>query len=400
MNRKPAPSLDWLAECRAAFASGTLVRGVLSRPAEPDSAVSKITLRPVALRGELQFQWAERRGPKELHQNLSAAASADRLEREFPGRFRQLNLQTTEADFEFAALPSGQTRGRRRKPSRPEPPATEHNVARRYLIPEGRPCPFLHAAGIMTPDGRVRAAMAHKFRQINRFLELVDDIYRDLPAEGVLRVVDYGCGKSYLTLAIHHLLTVVHGRDVEILGIDRSSEVVAASQAIADRLGLCGLTFQSSEIGDVAASGRVDLAVALHACDTATDAALARAVGWQARVILAAPCCQHEVAQSMSAPALDLIEAHGILKERFAALATDALRAAALEAAGYRTQVLEFIEHEHTAKNLLIRGVLREQPSSTAQAAWRERFVSFKRLLGLERVALESYPPWNVRDSG
>jgi len=206
----------------------------------------------------------------------------------------------------------------------------------------------------------------------------------------VIRVVDFGCGKSYLTLAIHHLLTVVHKRQVDIQGIDRTEDVVATCRSVADRLELEGIRFEASDIGDAKANGQVHLAVALHACDTATDAALAKAVQWKANVILAAPCCQHEIAAQMQAESLELLESHGILKERFAALATDAMRAAALEAAGYRTQVIEFIDLDHTAKNLLIRAARRERVDAEAQAKWAEKLRAMEELLRIRQTAIMS----------
>jgi SAM-dependent methyltransferase len=382
----------WLSDFDSALAVGEFVRLVLSRPSEP--SVAKIPVRPVTIRGERHYQWVERVDRKEVHFNLTAAETRSRVEQEFPTRFRQLNLLTTAGDFEFRASPAGEVNVKRSRASQTSVQPALHDAKKRYLIPEGRACPFLEATGVMTADGRVRASMQHKFRQINRFLEFVNDVYPDLPPDGTLRVVDFGCGKSYLTLAIHHLLAVIHLRDVEIIGIDRSADVVATCGSIVDRLGLSGVSVRQGDISTFAHEGPVHLAVSLHACDTATDAAIARAVEWDSNVILSAPCCQHEIAAKMSSAPLELVEQHGILKERFAALATDALRAAALEAAGYRTQVMEFIDLDHTAKNLLIRAVRRAQRSAESETRWRERFEQFKSLLGVSETAIEGFPPW------
>jgi hypothetical protein len=379
-------SIDLNRELNNAFAANTLVKLVLARGADG----AKTSARPVVVKGETRLQWAERRGKQEVHANLTIEESLKRLTREFPSKFRQVNLLTTEADFESRADARGKVVSRRGKPSTKRPVDVSHDATKNYLIPEGKPCTFLEAVGVMTADGRVRAAMQHKFRQINRFLEFVNDVYSDLPAEGVIRVVDFGCGKSYLTLAIHHLLTVVHKRQVDIQGIDRTDDVVATCRSVADRLELEGIRFEAGDIGDAKVDGPVHLAVALHACDTATDAALAKAVQWKANVILAAPCCQHEIAAQMHAESLDLLESHGILKERFAALATDAMRAAALEAGGYRTQVIEFIDLDHTAKNLLIRAVRRERVDSEAQAQWAAKLRAMQELLQIQQTAIES----------
>jgi SAM-dependent methyltransferase len=227
----------------------------------------------------------------------------------------------------------------------------------------------------------VLATHASKFRQVNRFLELVDDVLPALPAGGPLRVVDFGSGKSSLTFALHHLLHAVHGREVELVGLDLKEDVVARCSALAERLGAEGLSFR---VGDIATSEdieRADLVVSLHACDTATDHALARAVRWQADVILAVPCCQHELARQIESATLAPLLRHGLLRERFAADVTDAVRAQLLELAGYDAQLVEFIELEHTPKNVLIRAVRR--PGRKTERAARD-YLELTRALGID----------------
>ena len=345
---------------------------------------SKLTARPVELSGERRFQLAERRGKQEFHLNLTADELLTRMTTEFGERFEQADLFTPDADYSARVIRKGVARLTKRKPSK-SAPALTHDRGKQYLIPEGRPCPFLAEIGVMTPAGQVKAAKQAKFRQVNRFLEFVDDVLPELPAKGVLRVIDFGCGKSYLTFALHYLLTELRGREVEIIGLDLKAEVVLDCQRIAERLGCRGLRFEVGDIEGYAASGPVDLSVSLHACDTATDAAIAQAVRWQAQVILAVPCCQHEVFSLLSDDSMPGLLRHGILKERFAALATDALRAALLETVGYRTQVVEFIDMEHTPKNLLLRSIRAERPLPEA----RERYERLKLHLGLRDFALE-----------
>jgi SAM-dependent methyltransferase len=256
-------------------------------------------------------------------------------------------------------------------------------------LPEHEPTPFLVEIGVMTPAGKVKAAKQSKFRQINRFLELVNDVIPELPADGMLRVVDFGSGKSYLTFALYHLLTRVHGRSANILGLDRRADVIADCRRIAAKLGCPGLEFRVGEIGDEPEEGTVDLAVSLHACDTATDDALTRAVAWRAAVILAVPCCQHELAPKIHMPQLDPLHHQGIFHAQLASLATDALRAQALEACGYKTQVVEFIELEHTAKNLLLRAVRRPATDGPSAGAALESYRQLKQSLGLDDVATD-----------
>lgn len=357
---------------------------VLSQPVGNAEYPTKLSARPIELSGERRYQLAERRGKQEFHHNLAAEELLSRITTALGQQFQQADLFTPEADFSARWIRDSVLRVTRRKPSKSAPPLT-HDRRKQYLIPEGRPCPFLAEIGVMTPAGQVKASKQAKFRQVNRFLEFVDDVLPELPPTGILRVIDFGCGKSYLTFALHYLLTELRGREVEIIGLDLKAEVVRDCQRIAEKLGCHGLRFEVGDIMGYAAAGPVDLSVSLHACDTATDAAIAQAVRWKAKVILAVPCCQHEVFGLLSDDSLPGLLRHGILKERFAALATDALRAALLEVVGYRTQVMEFIDLEHTPKNLLLRSVRAEHPNSES----RDLYERLKAQLGLRGFTLE-----------
>jgi SAM-dependent methyltransferase len=264
--------------------------------------------------------------------------------------------------------------------------AAGHDRRKRYLLEEGRPVPFLVELGVMTPDGAVRKSRFDKFRQVNRFLELVDDVVPALRPEGTLRIVDFGCGKSYLTFAIHHLLTELRGREVEIVGLDLKEDVIAACSAFAERSNARGLRFELGEIEGYDAGGHVDLVVSLHACDTATDAALAQAVRWDADAILAVPCCQKEAYRQLESSLLAPLLRHGLAKERFAALVTDTLRAQLLELHGYRAQLVEFVPLEHTAKNVLIRAVKGRRAGADARKAYEELRDSLGLDPALERL--------------
>ena len=381
----------------AAVAAQTLVKLVLSAPkagtksnAEPPP--TRYTVRCIQLKDELQLQWTARIGTQEKHENLSVRASLSRVEQLFPQVFREANLLTAATDFQFRSRDGVSVKATEKATQRTLPPVA-HNREKQYLIPEGHPCPFLEAIGVMTAEGRVRASMSHKFHQINRFLELVHDIVPHLPPEGPLHVVDFGSGKSYLTFALHHLLVKVQQRVVRILAIDQNADVIETCRGLCERLQLDGIEFAAQPISAVEQTEPVHLAVALHACDGATDQALAQAVRWQSDVILAVPCCQHEVAKSIQSEPLDLLLRHGILKERFAALATDALRAAALESAGYRTQILEFVDLDHTPKNLLIRAVKRREGNPGEQEIAGLQYAALKSQLGLATLATDQIRP-------
>ena len=342
---------------RELVGDGSLTGASLSRPRRSDpSRPSRVAVVPVTIGGSLRYRFTARQATRSNDENLAPEAAIERLTLLLETEFRQGLLQSTEGDWQV--LVSGkEARILRRPPSRPTA-ALAHDRVKRRLLPEGTPVPFLVELGVMTREGKVRAQRYDKFRQVNRFLELVEDVLPSLRARP-LRVVDFGSGKSYLTFALHHLFTAVHEREVEIVGLDLKAEVVDHCEALARKLGAHGLRFEVGDIAGYEALAGVDLVVSLHACDTATDDALDRAVRAEVPVILAVPCCQHELLPQLENAALGPLLRHGTLRERFAAEVTDAARAQLLGAVGYDVQVLEFIELEHTPKNVLLRAVAR-----------------------------------------
>jgi len=332
-----------------------------------------VTVRPVLVDEQLRYQFEYRQGAKATHANLLPLEAENELEALIRRDFRQALLQTPVHDYQML---NGEKLLRRPPTAAPDASLT-HDRPKRRVLAEGEPVPFLVELGVMTPDGKVRAQRYDKFRQVNRFLELVDTVLPNRP----LRIVDFGSGKSYLTFALYHLLAVQRGLDVEVVGLDLKEEVIERCKALAQTLGYERLRF---EVGDIALfeGERADVVVSLHACDTATDAALARAVEWRAEVILAVPCCQHELFEQVRDDALSPLLDHGILRERFASLATDAARAQLLRAVGYDAHVVEFVDLEHTAKNLLIRAVRRGDTVTDAEAM--SRYRTFKGRLGID----------------
>ncbi len=339
---------------------GTLTGATLSRPrmAAPEEA-RRITVEPVELRVGMRWRVWRHYATRTTDENLDAAALVDLLSSAIGREYRQALLHESEADWQVLAG-RGEPRVLKRPPTRPTAAAT-HDRVKRHLLPEGEPVPYLVALGVQTPEGRVRAQRRAKFRQVNRFVELVDDVVPSLPA-GRLRVVDFGSGRAYLTFALHDLLTRVHGREVDVLGLDVKENVVSECEELARRLGAEGLRF---EVGDIAEAdlADVDLVVSLHAGDTATDVALDRAIRAGADVILSVPCCQHELLDQLSNETLRPLLRHGTLRERFAAEVTDAARARLLELAGYDVQVVEFVALEHTPKNVLLRATRTSRPT-------------------------------------
>jgi hypothetical protein len=359
---------------------GTLTGATLSRPrAVAPDAPRRTTVEPVTLRRGDRWRVRRHYESRTTDENVDGP-SLDRLLRGSIGaEYRQALLHGPDADWQVLAG-RGEPRILRKPPTRPSATGA-HDRAKRHVLPEGEPVPFLVELGVQTPDGRVRAQRRSKFRQVNRFVELVEDIVPALP-QGMLRVVDFGSGRAYLTFALHDLLTRVHGREVDLLGLDVKADVVAECEALARRIGAAGLRF---EVGDIAETGLdgVDLVVSLHACDTATDAALDRAVRGGAKVILAVPCCHHELLGQLENGTLRPLLRYGTLKERFAAEATDAARARLLELAGYDVRVVEFVPLEHTPKNVLLRATRTERPARDRKRLATE-YRAFADALGIE----------------
>lgn len=266
------------------------------------------------------------------------------------------------------------------------PAELSHNRNKKYILQEGIPVPFLQDLKVMTKDGKIVHSRFDKFRQINRFLEFIEDILPKLEKEREITILDFGCGKSYLTFAMYYYLHVLKNYDIRIIGLDLKEDVIRHCNELSRKYGYEKLEFLVGDIADYDGVEEVDMVVTLHACNTATDFALAKAVGWNAKVILSVPCCQHELngqiqkdkaaGYEVLAPILD----YGLLKERFAALLTDGLRAKYLEEAGYETQVLEFIDMEHTPKNILLRAV----KNSQSKVGSKEQIAACKKFLGVE----------------
>jgi hypothetical protein len=345
---------------------GVLTAATLSRPrgGDPTRAL-RITIDPVDVRHGERYRWRHHHATRTIDEVLAPDETERRLVHLLGGAFRQGLLRSAEHDYQVLAAGRGASI-LVRPPTRPVADRA-HDRRKRRLLEEGVPVPFLVELGVMTADGAVRSRYRDKFRQVNRFVELVDDVVAALPP-GPVRVVDFGSGRAYLTFALHHLLAVVHGREVELLGLDLKEDVVAGCTELAGRLELEGLRFV---VGDIATAPveAADLVVSLHACDTATDTALDRAVRLGARVILAVPCCQHELLGQLESATLEPLLRHGTLRERFVAEVTDAARARLLQLAGYDVQLIELFALEHSPKNVLVRAAALTQPRPARDVA-------------------------------
>ena len=343
----------------------TLIRVILSNPSSKDGVI-KICARPVLKNKTLLFQIEEYTKTQVFHKNLTAGDAGSYLTGKLSSdtssqtaSFKNALVETKSFTANVLVSKKGTITIKKKMNASAKQPkiSLSHNRKKKYILEEGIPVPFLIDLGVMTQNGSIVNAHYDKFRQINRFLEYIEDILPSLPTGRELRILDFGCGKSYLTFAIYYYLKVLKGYPVRITGLDLKEDVIRHCNELAVKYGYDKLEFLCGDIAYYDGCSQVDMVVTLHACDTATDYALAKAFGWGAKVILSVPCCQNELNKQMKNYLISPVLHYGILKERMAALMTDGLRAQILEANGYRTQILEFIDMAHTPKNLLIRAV-------------------------------------------
>ena len=317
----------------------------------------KIKVRPVMIRDSLYFQVSRYTDKQVFHENMTAEDALETLSGWILHDFRQAQIRMQNEMVTVLVSKKGKATIKSKKAACIETQNLEHNRKKQYIIEEGTAVPFMIDLGVMTESGKIIRTRYDKYRQINRFLEFIEDILPELPTDRTVHIIDFGCGKSYLTFAMYYYLKVLKHYDIRITGLDLKQKVIEDCQALADRYGYDGLQFLCGDIADYNGTDEVDMVVTLHACDTATDYALYKAVKWHASVILSVPCCQHELNRKMQCETLSGAFQYGLIKERTAALMTDAMRGQLLEMKGYKTQLLEFIDMEHTPKNILIRGV-------------------------------------------
>ena len=329
----------------------------------------KIKVRPVAMKDKIEYQVSEFIGRKVFHKNYKKDELKKKITDWMQEDYKQAQFTMTDATAQILSGKHSQTvKYKKCKEVRVQRDLS-HNRTKRYILPEGTPVGFLIDLGVMTKEGKIVRQKYDKYRQINRFLEFVEDILPQLSKEREQTIIDFGCGKSYLTFAMYYYLKELKGYDIRIIGLDLKEDVIAHCNELKDKYGYGKLSFLVGDIASYTDVDAVDMVVTLHACDTATDYALAKAVQWGAKVILSVPCCQHEANRMMENELLQPVLQYGILKERMAAIMTDAVRANLLTAKGYDTQILEFIDMEHTPKNLLIRAVYTGKDSENAAEA-------------------------------
>lgn len=352
-----------------------LVAATISQPRMKSNEIKRIKLKPIMLKEayHIQIEYQYERILK--HENVLLADFPPKLELFFAD-FRQAHIDFKEEKVHVQLSKKNKVLWKSDKVATPKQVNLSHNRKKNYLLDESTPYPFLIRLGVQSEEGKVKKQKYDKFKQINRFIEFIDDALAYLPKNRQVRILDFGSGKSYLTFALYHYLKIEKGLDIRVTGLDLKKEVIEECSRIAQDLGYEQLEFLVGDINDYNDESNVDMVVTLHACDVATDMALSRAVKWGASVILSVPCCQHELNRQLDTPALDVMLQHGLVRERFAALATDSIRAEILSLVGYEAQLLEFIDMENTPKNILIRAYYTGKKPSAQQRAKYDAFVT------------------------
>ena len=354
----------------------------LSNPKDKDG-VKKVKVRPIQKGESLLFQCEEYKNNQVFHENLDVENSIEKLDN-YMEQFKQMQLETKQHRYTVLVSKKGKvTIQKKQQTGTVKEVELAHNREKNYILKEGIPVPFLRDLGVMTSEGKIVRTKFDKFRQINRFLEFVEDILPQLDREKEITILDFGCGKSYLTFAMYYYLHELQKYDVRIIGLDLKTDVIRHCNELSEKYGYSKLKFLEGNIADYTGVNEVDMVVTLHACDTATDYALDKAVEWNAKVILSVPCCQHELNGQIKNEILAPILKYGLIKERMAALITDAMRAEYLESQGYDAQILEFIDMEHTPKNILIRAVRTGKKKQNREAIKScETFLQVTPMLG------------------
>ncbi len=363
--------MEELKKVLASLLSEKLYHIIISNKRQKEGAF-KIKIRPVMVKGQILFQQTAYEGTKVFHENLDRQQALVKITGYMEQGFRQLEGESTE--LKVTALISKKGRVtvktvRKMKESNGTAEETRldlsHNRIKKYILEEGKAVPFLVELGVQTKDGKIVRAKYDKFKQINRYLEFVEDVLPVFEKDESIHIIDFGCGKSYLTFALYYYLRKLKGINAFITGLDLKEDVIDHCNELSNKCGYEGLCFLKGDIAGFEGADKVDMVVTLHACDTATDYALKKAVDWNARVIFSVPCCQHEVNRQIESKELAPVLKYGLIRERMSALLTDAVRSNLLEEQGYDTQILEFIDMEHTPKNILIRAVKKGEYKET-----------------------------------
>lgn len=338
---------------------------ILSNLTDKTHIYKKAVIRKVFLKQQKMYQIERFTEKQAFHENIEMHQLEHEIFNLFPSVYGQMNVFFDDRQIDYKVTKKGKVLFHQHQNSKKASgkrisvqgtPMATNNRKKNYLLKEGTVIPPLVDLGIFTKDGKIVRSMYDKYKQINRFLELVEDVVKDYP-DKELRIIDFGCGKSYLTFILYYYLVEIKGYRVHVTGLDLKEDVIVRCNETAKKYGYENLHFEMGDINGYQTEEQVDMVVTLHACDTATDYALYNAIRWNASIILSVPCCQKEINGQIESEELSLLTRYGIVKERMSALMTDAIRGNALIYSGYKTQLLEFVDYGSSPKNILIRAV-------------------------------------------
>lgn len=340
---------------KIAFDKETFISATLSNPKDK-SYYRKLEIKLINIKLTNVYQFIYYSDTQVFHKNLNYKETINTFEKEILDNYKNAQIFTSLNDYSLFSNRLKDVNIKKLKPSKVKVTQT-NNRQKNYILPENTFIPFLFELGIVNEEGKMHNSKYSKFKQVNRYLEFIDDIIDNFDKNKIINIIDFGCGKSYLTFATHYYFKEIKKMNVNIIGLDLKKDVINNCNKIVSKYNLEGLKFITGDIKDYISEEDVDMVISLHACDTATDYALYQAIKWKSKVILAVPCCQHELNKQLKANNLVAINDYGLIQERMASLLTDLSRAEILKNQGYKTQILEFIDLEHTPKNILIRAV-------------------------------------------
>ena len=328
-----------------------ITKVTLSAPSKENEQYIKVMIRPIN-EARTIYQVESFTKTQAFHMNLEIDVLEMYLRKQFGKFFKQMTIHTDVYEHSFKLTKKNKLLSNKKK-SNLKNVTSSHNKVKKYILNEGDIIPPLIDLGVMTDEGKIIKKRYDKFRQINKFIEIIDDTLKDYDKESI-SIIDFGCGKSYLTFVLYHYLVNIKKVDAHIVGLDLKKKVIEDCNQIAEKYQYDNLKFQLGDIKDYQTTDNVDMVITLHACDVATDLAIYNAINWNAQIILSVPCCQHEINGQIDKE-LNLFTKFGLSKERYSALLTDNIRASLLESQGYKVDVMEFIDMSHTPKNILIR---------------------------------------------
>lgn len=369
---------------KCVFDKDSFISATLSNPKDK-TYYRKLEIKLINIKLTNVYQFIYYSDTQVFHKNLNYNETLKTFEKEILDNYKNAQIFTKDSDYSLFSNRLKDVSIKKLKPTKVKVTQT-NNRQKNYILPEDTFIPFLYELGIVSEEGKMHNSKYSKFKQVNRYLEFIDDVIDNFDKNKTINIVDFGCGKSYLTFATHYYFKEIKKMNVNIIGLDLKKDVINNCNKIVSKYYLEGIKFLTGDIKDYISNEDVDMVISLHACDTATDYALHQAINWKSKVILAVPCCQHEVNKQIKANTLSAINDYGLIQERIASLLTDLSRAELLKSEGYKTQILEFIDLEHTPKNILIRAVYSNSKDSEALNKLNTLKNEFNYSLTLEKL--------------